>query len=160
MYGGINLSENEKETLLLPPKFAIYEDVSVKGMGLQVRRAGVKMRWTEMEREEDRGENVDERKVVYDTSHYVKGSDHVEWNRLRVTSLKGNRRYIIPDPIKKGSFEAKWRNVEVRCEEVAKTVRKELCGKFRGKRMYNISESQQDGINSLMKRRKEENDSG
>ena len=44
MYGDIDLSENEKEALLLPPKFALYEDVSVKGMGLQVRRAGVKMR--------------------------------------------------------------------------------------------------------------------
>ena len=41
--------------------------------------------------------------------------------------MKGNRRYIIPDPIKEGNFEAKWRNVEVWCEEVAKTVRKELC---------------------------------
>ena len=31
-----------------------------------------------MEREDENGENADERKMVYDTSHYVKGSDHVE----------------------------------------------------------------------------------
>ena len=64
--------------------------------------------------------------------------------------MKRNRRHIIPDPIKNGNFEAKLRNVELRCEEVAKTVRKELCGKFKGKKMYNISESQQDGIHSLL----------
>ena len=67
--------------------------------------------------------------------------------------MKGNRRYIIPDPFKNGNFEAKWRNVEVRCEEVAKTVRKEICGKFRGKKMYNISESQRGGTDSLLRRR-------
>ena len=59
MYGDIDLSENEKEAPLLRPKFALYEDVSVKGMGLQLRRAGVKMRWAEMEREDESGENAD-----------------------------------------------------------------------------------------------------
>ena len=67
--------------------------------------------------------------------------------------MKVNRRYIIPDLIKRGNFEAKWRNVEVRCEEVAKTVRKEICGKFRGKKMYDILQSQQDGIDSLLRGR-------
>ena len=77
------------------------------------------MRWTEREKEE-KGEGHDDNQEIVDSNYWLKGQSTVEFSNMRVTNLKGNRRFIIPGPIKKWCFELKWRNVEYECVETAK----------------------------------------
>ena len=121
VYGGVQLDEDENKALMLPPNFALYEEVNVSEMKLEAKRTGVKLRWTEREKEEQ-GEDFDEIQNVYDTNFWVKGSNKVEFRNMRVTNMKNNRRLITPGPIYKDNFELKWRCVEDQCVEAAKSV--------------------------------------
>ena len=55
---------------------------------------------------------MEERWKVMDTSILVKGSDSVDWSKLMVTDMKGNRRLFISKPVTKTDYEVKWRNAE------------------------------------------------
>ena len=103
MYGGVNINEDESAALLLPPKFAVYENIDVKQMELDARKTGVKLRWDMMSQSENEGV-VDHVKMVQDTSYLWKGSFNVDFSKKRVTQLKWNRKYIIPKPAR-GDFE-------------------------------------------------------
>ena len=63
-YGGTILSSLEESVLSLPPKYAMYEDIDVDEMGLQLRKGGVKMRWSIREEEEQGNEGVSDTELV------------------------------------------------------------------------------------------------
>ena len=60
--------------------------------------------------------------------------------------MKGNRKFLIPGPVHRKDFEVHWHNVELDCIAAAKTTGRELKEKFKGRKMYNLSEEQQDGL--------------
>ena len=76
---------------------------------------------------------------------------------FRVTNLKGNRRYIIPGPVKNGSFEFEWRCVEVDCIKAAQKVKTSLDREFHGRKFFNISRDEEKGLQQLIDRRSDEN---
>ena len=105
-YGEVILDDEENAALSLPPKFAVQEEIDVDETELEVRRTGVMMRWSQREKEE-RGDNYDEEQEILDSSYWVKGLETVDFSKMRVTNLMGNRRFIIPGPVKNGCFELK-----------------------------------------------------
>ena len=119
--------------MLLPPKFAVYENIDVNQMELDARKTGVKLRWDMMSQSENEGV-VDHVKMVQDTSYWWKGSFNVDFSKTRVTQLKWNRKYIIPKPAR-GDFEVRWHVAELECIEAAKRSQKVLRGRI-GKRKY------------------------
>ena len=89
------LSSEVESVLSLPPKYAMYEDIDVDEMGLQLRKGGVKMRWSIREEEEQGSEGVSDTELVQ-TYHWVKGFNNVDWANMRVTNMKGNKRLFMP----------------------------------------------------------------
>ena len=101
---------------------------------------------------DEKGDNYDEEQEILDSSYWVKGLETVDFSKMRVTNLKGNRRFIIPGPVKNGCFELKWRNVEVECVEATKRVKGVLDKKYKDRQFYNISTQEENGLNKLVER--------
>ena len=120
---------------------------------MQLRKGGVKLRWDLRSIEENDGQPVDKLAEVKKTSYWWKGSFNVDFSKIRVTSMKGNRRYIMPYPINKRDFEVIWEAARLECTDVARNVRRSLASKFCGKKFFNVSVAQQRGIQSLEQRR-------
>ena len=152
-YGGVVLSSEEESVLSLPLKYAMYEDIDEDEMGLQLRKGGVKIRWSIREEEERGDEGVSDRELV-ETNHWVKGFNEVNWANMRVTNMKGNKRFFMPQPVKKKDFEIKWRSLKLECMEVTRNVKRSLQNKYHGKKFYNITDEQQKGMNSIDQRKK------
>ena len=115
IHNKVELSREEKKLLKLSPKFTVHEQVDLEELKLNLKKAGVKGRWTEWVREEREGQadkEMEERREVMNTSFWVKGSDSVDWSKLMVTDMKGNRRLFISKPVTKTDYEVKWRNAE------------------------------------------------
>ena len=150
VYGGMSLGGDEKKVLSLPPKYAFYEKLNFEDLRLEVRKAGVKMRWSERQKKEE----FDLEQDIRDSTAYIKGCNSVDFSRTRVTSFKDNRRVIVPGPVKEGTFEAKWMNAEIRCEEVAASVQSQLGRRFGTKRkLLDVEESLENGLRSLKRKR-------
>ena len=83
---------------------------------------------------------------------YLKGGSEVDWSRVRVTSLKGNRRYKNPGPVNEDDFEARWRSVEIKCQYAALEAKRALEIKYPGSKLYNVADGIERGITSLSER--------
>ena len=53
VYGGVNITEPEKELLSLPPKFAMYDKIEPKKCEAEVEKALTKLRWERISKEAD-----------------------------------------------------------------------------------------------------------
>ena len=126
----------------------------MRDMELELRKGGVKMRWS-IRSEDEGGYENDEQEVVA-TNFWVKGMMDVDFRNMRVTSMKGHRRYIIPGPCKRGGFEINWRMLELECLKVTKDVKNILLRKHEGQRFYNLDKEEEAGVRKLVKRRTEE----
>ena len=153
VYGGVELSDNERSAISLPPKFALLEEVSVKDLRLEVRKTGVKMRWNMRNENESVGLEQD----VFDSTAFLKGGREVDFSKTRVTDFKGCKRVCVPKPVQGGSFEARWRSVEVRLEEAARGIRDSLKHRFGEKAFYNVDDQIESGLLSLKERRESDN---
>ena len=81
IHNKVELSREEKKLLKLSPKFTVHEQVDLEELKLNLKKAGVKGRWTEWVREEREGQadkEMEERREVMNTSFWVKGSDSVD----------------------------------------------------------------------------------
>ena len=78
----------------------------------------------------------------------------VDWAKMRVTNMKGNRRLYMPGPITRNDYEIRWRNAEVMCMKVAREVREELMKDFGRQKFLNIDRSKQKGLKSLVEKRR------
>ena len=80
----------------------------------------------------------------------------MDFFKIRVTSLKGSRRFIMPAPINNKDFEVRWESVRLDCLAAAKSISDSFCAKYGAKKFFNVSIEQQRGLQSLVKRRAEE----
>ena len=162
VYGGIDLMEEEKKIIKLPPKFAIYEPVVIKDLDLEIRKGGVKGRWHHRDKEQHTDEegvftppSIEElRRGVEEIHPYLKGGGEVDFTKVRATGLKYNRRYHIPKPINNGTFEINYKRFEIAALGVAKEVKEQLDNKYGGSKIYNLGHDEQKGLKMLVQRRK------
>ena len=143
LYGGVHVDSNEMKVLSLPPKFAVHETVNVNDLELESRKAGVKLRWNERSKRENSqvGLTKDVETEVRDVSYWLKGTYNVDFSKKRVTSMKGNRKFLIPGPVHRKDFEVHWHNVELDCIAAAKRVDVMLKNTYGDKRFLNLDMS-------------------
>ena len=161
-YGDIDLTEEERNVIVLPPKFALYEPIDIKDLDLEIRKGGVKGRWHYRDKEQhtnEDGEHVpptidDLRKGVQEISPYLKGGEEVDFTKMRATGMKYNRRYHIPKPIRNGCFEVNYKRFEIAALGAAKEVKNKLENKFGGSKMYNLGQDEQEGLKRLLEKTK------
>ena len=120
-------------------------------MDLELRETGVKMRWT-MRKIEETGSKEETDEELAGSTHWVKGSEKVDFSNTRATNLKHNRRIFIPEPVKKKDFEVLWRGFERECMDTTKSVKKRLNLDHNGSKVYNLSDEQDKGVQSLVNR--------
>ena len=88
VYGGVEINDDERSLLTLPPKFAVIEHIDVHELTLELKRAGIKGRWHQRSKEESEksleeggdqmlnGRAKLEQEVI-DTNYWLKGSLNV-----------------------------------------------------------------------------------
>ena len=63
-YGACEVSDNEKQALSFPPKFALYTKIDSVSVEAEIEKGLAKYRWEQMQKKE----TVEEAGVVYDTA--------------------------------------------------------------------------------------------
>ena len=101
IYGGCNISENQKAILSLPPKFTTYAEISEKEMEVEMEVAMCKLRWELMNREERENRvwtKEWEMERMERESTYDWNSKELDFRNKRVTDLPTCRRVNLPGP--------------------------------------------------------------
>ena len=62
----------------------------------------------------------------------------------------------MADPVNRKDFEVRWRNMEIDCMNVTEDVKRQLADNHRGSSIYNMSETQQEGLKSIGEKIKSE----
>ena len=136
LYGGVEIDEAERAALMLPPKFGLFEEISVTKCRVQLEEALNKLRWNSIIGQEEQRQNA----VFYDENTRT-----IDINNLRVTSLPFNPGVTMPGPMKQEE-EVKIHKFK---NEVMELV-KEMKGK--SKEWENLSEEEKEGLTSLKER--------
>ena len=102
VYGGVQVSQEARQVLSLPPKFALHPNIDLKLVETEIERGIWKARWedrSERQREgrEPTEEELEEElasKRVYDSTN-----KELDLSKIMVTKLPTNRRVIAPGPL-------------------------------------------------------------
>ena len=138
LYGGVVISENEEAALKLPPKFGLFEDVSMVQCRIQLEEAVNKLRWN----------RIIDRNDTEEVNFYDATTKTEDINTMKVTSLPFNPGVKMPwaleesEEIKMAKFKG----------EVMTTL-KQMKGKNR--QWSNLKEEEKAGLESLKERMKE-----
>ena len=166
VYGEVELTENEKKVLRLPPKFSLTEEIDIKDLDLELRKSAVKGRWHHMNKEDVENEginnsvNEDEREAneiieIIESQPYLKGGNYIDFSKRKATDLKHNARLYMPKPIKNGQFEIRFKNFEMNAIKIAKDMRESQV-RNKKEKFFNLDADKQKGLKSLLLRRKRE----
>ena len=164
--GNIELTDNERQILRLPPNFSIEENLPLEGMALDKEMAYAKARMTiakeeeekldegedegieEDEEEQERQEKLEsETRQVYDPRRRV-----FDDRKRRVTDLKECARITLPKPLDT-EHEALIEMRRGTSERTYNTYRQEECN-VKGEVRGNLTEEEKEGLRSLQKRMK------
>ena len=138
-YGGAQLNEDEEQTLCLPPKFALYEEVKVSKCEAEIEKGMAKLRWSRWKEEE--GANI--REYAYNIDDNI-----MNFKKMRPTEMKYNKRVFLPNPMREKE-EIKTLNLR---NELMNEI-EEYCKNNRSKmKMSNLSKEEKDGLKSLKKK--------
>ena len=167
--GDIELHDNERKILRLPPKFSIEENLPTDGLALEEEMAYAKTRMTTNKEAEERlsddegigeeGEEDEEAeeemlKLEAETRQIYNPKSRVFDDRKRkVTDLKECARITLPKAMDTRNEAL----VEMRrgtTEKVYKEYTEEVCNK-KGEVKGNLTEDEKDGLRRLQKRIKE-----
>lgn len=140
IYGGVEVTEDEKAALLLPPKFAIYEEINITECRIRVEESLNKLRWNKLiggkkEKEKE--------KQFFDLE-----SKCMNINNLRATTLPFNPSVSMPGPVIQQD-EVKMTKFRSEVMQAARECRKQ------GERYSNMTETERNGLESLREKVKE-----
>ena len=170
MIGDIELTDNERLILRLPPKFSIEENLPPEGLALEEEMANAKCRMTLKKEEEERlddddkgigeGEEEDEdfeedmekldaqSRQIYDPKTRT-----FNGGKRRATDLKECARITLHKPVET-KHEAMIETRRNMTEKTYNEYRSEECNK-KGEVRGNLTEEEKDGLKRLQKRIKE-----
>ena len=131
LYGGVNVSDAERAALMLPPKFGLFEDVSITNCRIQMEEALNKLRWNRIYGGERQEEHL-----------YNEETRTIDINHLRVTSLPFNPGVNMPGALK----EEEELQLHTFKNEVMAAVGKM---KKKGREWMNLGEEEREGLASL-----------
>ena len=103
VYGELNFDDDEKAALLLDPKFAIYDLLAEEDFEVEIETCLAKMRWNNMNKEDDEEEPTSKEKQEYNEivdakSRQVYDSETktFDMKKLQATNVKQNTYVILP----------------------------------------------------------------
>ena len=140
-YGACEVSDNEKQALSLPPKFALYTKIDSVSVEAEIEKGLAKYRWEQMEKKEP----VEEAGVVYDTA-----TKKVYMRNLRATDFPFNKRVILPSALS----EEKEVGLQHLKNNMMKSVNNYVQND-KNKQWQNLTENEKNGLRSLRKRSKD-----
>ena len=139
IYGEVALTEFEKETLALPPKFALYENIDPLKLEMQVEKANSKLRWSINQKEKDREGNLrTEREEIFNPI-----TNTFNFRDMRGTDVPFNKRIRLP-PAVSITWESKMRSLS---EKLKKTTKEYIDST--SNKQTNLSLNQEKGLKSL-----------
>ena len=150
-YGNIELSENEREVLKLPPKFTTFERLSKINIQAQLEAMNAKIRWELRNRERREGrpwsleqewEDV-QAKTVYNEADGI-----MDFSKLRVTDAPFNRRVGVPKAMNE-NIETVLANLKLEATEVFEKFVDKNCDKHGNILKKNLTKGETAGIKSL-----------
>ena len=143
VYGGVELTENEKTALSLHPKHTIFEKVNMLQCEAEFEKALTKLRWKE-KAANDRN-NIENKIYKEDAFDFEK--QIFDFRKARAVNLPFNIRTNMPSKIEDKKeiplLELKMKLKEVTEEYIRKNKTE----------MNNLSPEEKEGIKSLVKRR-------
>ena len=143
-YGGVILDENEQSLLTLPPKYAMYERVTLERCEAEIEKALAKLRWEQRE-DSDRGGNELPRA---ERKWHNLQTKTIDLREYRSTELPFNGRIYPPQPLD-NETESCLQNLKVKLNECTKRYVKE------NTMSINLTEEQQGGLSSLKEKKKD-----
>ena len=147
-YGGVELQENERSLLALPPKFATYEKVKSERCEAEIEKSLAKLRWEEKKKNIDPDGNELPREVK--RWHDVK-TKTIDMREFRSTDLPFNNRIYAPEPLD-NETETCLQTLKMKLNRCTERYIEET---QRRKKVTNLTNEQQDGLLSLKERKEE-----
>ena len=147
-YDNIEVTDNQKALLRLPPKFATYGKISEKEMEFEMEVMNCKLRWeARNKRERDNEiwtreweEEKIEREKLFDTQ-----SNRLSFDMKRVTDIPTCRRIQLPDP-EEEDIEVEIRSMTQRMKGVVAEYKREYCDDKGRVKSNNLTEQQKMGL--------------
>lgn len=155
-YGGVELDDEEKAVLSLPPKFAIECKVDPEDVMTEVRKSFIKLRWEERSKTENQEvNNRNETSEDFDDvmrAPYNKPANTVDYSMVRPTDMKSNKRVVIPQNNLGLARESKLQSIECDVMNVARHLGSKGGGKESDNRTLNLTLPQMNGLKKIRKR--------
>ena len=172
IYGGVTIGESEKEAMILPPKFAMYDQINPKKCAAEVEKGLTKLRWeriqtkqeessagTNMNDDTDGGFNVNDADNTNNNTNNEENDDDnntgnndrgdsmntIDFRKKRATDFVFNRRVYLPPPLEQ--------DVELQLQLLKSNIKKatkEYANKVTD--ANNLTEKEREGIDSLKER--------
>ena len=161
IYGDLSLDEDERQAMMIDPKFAVFDALDEEDFETEVEMCCAKMRWNNFDEEEDpdldeKVEISEEEQERLDTIEakqrqvYDSDAKLFDMRNLKATDVKQNTFVYLPE--NQGvKYEAQ---LEVRRNEYLKIFRqyvKENCNEHKQQKS-NLTESERKGVKKLKKR--------
>ena len=141
-YGGVELTEDERATLSLPPKYAVYSKVDTTDCAAQVEKGLAKLRWSIKENEREEREGESDERMSY------KPANVFDFRYMRATELPFNQRITLPDRVDDAT-EIKMYSLKQDLKKITDVMKAKV------ENGNNLSTQQRRGIASLSNRVRE-----
>lgn len=148
-YGGCDIGKEEKELLMLPPKFAVYNNIDVISVEAQIEKGFIKYRW------DKKSENRQEEENTSKETYFNHENKTFDMRNMRATDLPFNKRVVIPAAID----EKEELNLQHLKNRMLDTINAYV-NDNKDKCWSNLTKAESKGIRSLKKRCKNQDISG
>ena len=142
-YDNVEITDEEKKVLLLPPKFTVYENVDVIKTIAEIEKGMVKLRWEMNEVKKKEEGNVMQQKPVYDPK-----KNSFDFRKMRATDMPNNKKVMLPKP----TNSTEELRIQILKRDLVKTA--EEYTKTQNSKWSNLNEEEKNGLESLLEKKK------
>ena len=157
VYSNIELTEDQKNILLLPPNHQTFPKLSLEKFETELEKCNIKMTWESMRKsrmeeknhvDKENDDNIDAKKHGETEKVYEHKTKTLDLRNLKATDLKNNKRVIVTmnnDDEK----EIKRNNVMLEMKKVFSAYKAKHCDKFGNLIEGNLDKNQRKTIKDL-----------
>ena len=144
------VTNNITKVMQLSPKTAVFNKINLEQVELELEKAKVKARWHDRSDEERNAaqETLEEQQEKERAEKQVVIGNKINLNKIRVTTLPGNKEVILPDD-RSEETEAGIAGFKEEMMEVVKRYRKEKCDEKGNIKEASINKEVESGIKEL-----------
>ena len=156
IYGGVELKNDLKEILKLPPKHTIFPKLDVEQFETELQKCEVKCRW-QTQREQRENENKNKKKemgIDVTTNNeetkevFNEETKTIDFRNMKATDMKMNKRIIMPE-LDDDEEEIRRSNVKHNLKQIFMNYREKNCDKYGNILENNLDVKQLKSIKEL-----------